>query len=196
MAGLETILEKIHSDAEARCTAILDVANKFADTVREDARVEGAAAAKAIAETAEQQQQSILQKAQSAAQAAKSRALLKEKVDIIREVIDEAVKALRAMPDADYAEALVALAAKNARPGEGVMRLSPSDLPRLTDGFTAKMNAALPAGAVLRVEPAASDLGGGCILVYGDIELNCTFAALTEAKSDELRDEVNRRLFG
>ncbi|NLX93741.1 MAG: hypothetical protein GXZ02_07760, partial [Clostridiales bacterium] len=43
------------------------------------------------------------------------------------------------------------------------------------------------------MEPAA--IADGFILVYGDIEMNCTFDALLEESHDELKEKIAQLFF-
>ena len=45
------------------------------------------------------------------------------------------------------------------------------------------------------VSPVPADIEDGFILKYGDIEVNCTFAALFRAYSQELQAKANELLF-
>ncbi len=47
----------------------------------------------------------------------------------------------------------------------------------------------------LELDSEPADISDGFILKYGDIEENCTFDAIFDAKRDELRDLVNKNLF-
>ena len=51
-------------------------------------------------------------------------------------------------------------------------------------------------GASLTLDEAPRDIDGGFVLIYGDIEENCSFEALFDAQKDRLQDEVRALLFG
>ena len=49
--------------------------------------------------------------------------------------------------------------------------------------------------AVLKVSKETAAIFGGFLLVYGDIEENCSFDALFSAVRENLQDKVNSLLF-
>lgn len=69
------------------------------------------------------------------------------------------------------------LAVKNAISGDGVMRFSKDDTAKLPQNFISNVNSALSGkGSVSLGEPC--DIDSGFMLVYGDIDVNCTFHRL------------------
>ena len=89
----------------------------------------------------------------------------------------------------DYFAALEKLAVRNACKGEGELRLSKRDLDRVPSGFADRINAALTDGSV-KLSGQSADIDNGFILVYGDIEMNCTFRALINEQKDIVREKV------
>lgn len=155
----------------------------------------GAAEASAMLEKAQRQADIILKKANSAAQTNRSREMLAEKVSMINEVIGQASEKIKALPDEEYSDALLALAVRFAQSGNGVMRLSCEDSARLSAGFEEELNKRISGKeASLRLETAEQETGG-FKLIYGDVEQNCTFDALIDSMRDELKDKINRELF-
>ncbi|HCA30486.1 MAG TPA: hypothetical protein DEP23_13475 [Ruminococcaceae bacterium] len=195
VAGLEKILEKIQNDSVKQCNEIITLAEREADAIREQARQQASAATSEILNKAEKQAAIILQKAESTAQNGQSRAVLAEKIAIIREVMDKAAAEIKSLPDGEYSEAFKKIALRYAKSGSGVFRLSPEDQARLPSDFETSLNQMLhEKGASLKMETAAIE-PGGFILVYGDIEQNCTIDSLIESMQDDLKDEINRILF-
>ena len=106
------------------------------------------------------------------------------------------IKRLRELPDADYFTVLQTLACSYARKGEGEMLLSQRDLQRLPAGFADTLNSMLKSqGAQVHIGARAAKIDGGFLLVYGDIEVNCSFEALLEASLEQVKDALNRELF-
>lgn len=195
MAGLEVILQTIADDSQKQCAAILARARQEAEELRTAAEQQADAQSADVLAQAQKQAEGMLQKADSAAKTIQSRALLAEKVAIIDEVLAEAVAALKSLPDDRYAATMQTLAVRYARPGEGVLRVSPEDAARLPVNFESSLNARLAGqGAALHVQTVPQAVGG-FVLVYGDMEQNCTVDALLSAMRDELKDSVNRALF-
>ena len=195
MAGLDAILEKIEKDSKKQCDAILEDARRRAQAICEQAKAEGKESADTILESAKRRAELVVRRAQSAADTNLKRALLAQKVDIIEEVLKAAVTRINSLPDTEYADALKKLAIRNALAGDGELHLSKADLARLPAGFESDLNSALAKkGASLQLREDDRVLGG-FILVYGDVEQNCTFEALIEAKREQLKDSINRELF-
>lgn len=116
--------------------------------------------------------------------------ILATKVDIINKTIDEAEKKLANMPEDEYFAALYALVKKYSQAAEGEMLLSSNDLGRLPKDFESKINEGLADGAKITVRKTATNISQGFILVYGDIEINCTFDALIDDARDDIKDEL------
>ncbi len=124
------------------------------------------------------------------------RALLSQKQALLDEVLRAAQDALLALPEREYFDFLIRLAADSAEGGAGVMLLSAKDLSRLPDGFHLALNRALPEGASLDIAPKGAGIDGGFILRYGDIEHNCSVSALFDEKREHLLDAAREVLFG
>ena len=74
----------------------------------------------------------------------------------------------------------------------GELLLNQKDLQRLPSDFE---NRVREAGLDARVSQTPADILGGFILKSGDIEENMDFAALLNARRDEIEDLINRDLF-
>jgi len=191
MTGTEKIIERIRSDSGRLCGDIIAQATRQAEEMIAAARAEGE---KHAADAAEKARSRALQSADAAQSAARQKAgllLLEAKNTAVNEVLSAAAQALKDLPEERYFSALRALAAENAMPGEGEMRLSLHDLGRLPPHFEEQINAALPGkNARIGIGARPAEIDGGFILVYGDIEVNCTFDALMQAKLDLLKETV------
>ena len=89
---------------------------------------------------------------------------------------------------------LARLAQKYAADGDAEMRLNAADLARLPAGFEDRLNKAVGRGHIA-VSKTPCDLPDGFLLVYGGIDVNCTFDALFEAEADALQDIAGGLLF-
>ena len=66
----------------------------------------------------------------------------------------------------------------------------------MSSAFENKLSSVLAeknASCVISKEPA--DIEGGLMLIYGDIEINCSFKAIIEAESDTLKAKINDIIF-
>jgi len=69
------------------------------------------------------------------------------------------------------------------------MLLSQKDLDRLPAGFANRLGD-------ITIAPQPVNISDGFILVYGDVEQNCTFDALVSARLDDIKDALNAYIFG
>lgn len=191
MTGTDKIIQRIQADSDRKCGEILAQAALEAEEITASATAEAEKISALDAEKTRSHAQQSAATAQSAARQKAGLMLLEAKAQAVNETLSAALQALQELPAEKYFSALMALAAENAMPGEGVMRLSRRDLDRLPPRFEEQVNATL-AGRSARIgisaEPAHID--GGFILVYGNIEVNCTFDALTQAKLDVLKETI------
>lgn len=195
MTGLNKIIERISQDSVAKCDGIIFDAQTEASKIKNAAIAEADALKQKAIEEANAQAKTITEMAESGAQLATRKKLLSTKIDIINDAINAAYKKIKEMPEKDYFAALYSLVKKYAQDTEGVMILSEKDLGRKPKDFEKKINEGLSKEAKLTVSDKPANIGEGFILVYGDIEINCTFEALIEDARDELKDTINNIIF-
>lgn len=194
MTGLEKILSTIEQDSNDRCREITEQAQKQAQEIID------AASAKAQ-EDIENAKASVDKKVaehdaaiEASVSMTKNRIILEGKLDIISSTLERALEVIKALPKKEYFEILKGLILKNVRKGEGVLRLSKEDTEKLPSNFIDSINNALKRGYKISLGESA-DIDSGFILVYGDIDINCSFDAVASAKREELRDTLNEMLF-
>ena len=121
---------------------------------------------------------------------------MKAKGEIIDETISKALEELKSLDDAAYFDVILNVIESNVQSKDGQIRFSKKDLDRMPAQMEEKISSiAQSAGGSLVLSKDAADIDDGFVLVYGDIEENCTFDALFAAKRDELRDIANKNLF-
>lgn len=194
MTGLESIISQITGDGEKEAAAILDEARKKADEIAENAKAEGAEKVRAVLKGGERQAQDIRDRAQSAAELEQRNQMLVFKQALIREAVDAARDSLESAPDEEYFNTLLTLYTRFAQEGRGEMHLNEKDIARLPDDFLARMRKAVP-GAEVTISPKPRKIDNGFLLVYGGVDINCTFRAIFEDASEELRDAAGKLLF-
>lgn len=200
MSGLEKILGVITSEAEAEAGQKLEAAKKAARAVEEEASLKAKTESERILAAAEADARNILERAKSAAALSERQLLLNTKQQLIGEVTAGALEQMKKLPDEDYFAVILRLAAAHSDNAPGVIRFSAADLGRLPENFAASLKAALKVAgkenASLNISDDAADIDGGFVLIYGDIEENCSFDALFAEQADVLLDVANRVLFG
>jgi len=197
MTGLEKILKAIEDEAQARADEIISEANKQAEQILSAARQEGELEAGKIAQKASEEVKSVLSRAESAAVLQERKAILEAKQQIINETIIKARASLSELSDKEYTDILIKLIKRYAHNEVGQIVFSANDKKRLPADFTDRLKQALAdkTGAALTLSEKTADINGGFLLVYGDIEENCSFDALFEAAREDLQDKVNSFLF-
>ncbi len=191
MNGSDRILSRIKSDCDASVRAIEEQARKDCDRITADAQHEADKQAAAIAAQAAQKHAQTDASAKSRAQLQKRNALLKRR----REEIDKTVEGLQQyfldLNDCEYFEAVYRLASQ-LKGKSGEIFLNARDLERKPQNFEKRLSAA---GLNATVSQTPADISGGFILKCGDVEENMEFAAIINAKRDEIEDLINRELF-
>ena len=195
MTGLEKIVAAIREQAQADADAIITSATAKAEQIINDARAESRALCAQIEEDAKAQAEQIGRTASSAAALEKRRRALKAKQELLVKTVEQALEALHTLPEEEYFNLLVKMAAANAEPGKGEMLLSERDKSRCPGDFESRLSSALPADAKLSVSDKTRPIDGGFILRYGNIELNCSFRAIFDARREELTDAIRGILF-
>lgn len=194
MAGLDNIIGRISQDSVQQCDSILAEARKQAAQIKEKAGSVSEKETGTVLAEAKKQAAAIVETAQSGSVLEGKNLLLADKVSIINDTIQEAQKKLCGLPAQEYFAAVYKLIGAYALDEQGTIVLSQKDLDRLPPDFQGRVDEAAGAGK-LTVSNEPRNIGGGFILVYGDIELNCTFEALIEEKRDELKDTINQIIF-
>lgn len=189
MSGLDRIIEKINADSLASCREITDQAQKRAQDIVSDADERAEQVYAEIIADAKKKAQSIMTMSEANVSGIARRAELSAKVEAVDAAIEAAYDAMCDMGADEYFAALEKLAVRNAGKGEGELRLSKRDLDRVPSGFADRINAALTDGSV-KLSGQSADIDNGFILVYGDIEMNCTFRALINEQKDIVREKV------
>ncbi|WP_322169583.1 V-type ATP synthase subunit E [Acutalibacter caecimuris] len=194
MTGLDSIISQIAGDGQKEAEEILAEARKQAGEIADNAKSEGAEKVRATLKDGERRAQDIRDRAQSAADLVQRNEMLVFKQALIREAVDAARDSLENAPDQAYFETLLTLYKRFAQEGRGEMRLNKKDIDRLPDDFLARMRKAVPEAEVT-ISPKPHKIESGFMLVYGGVDINCTFRAIFEDAWEELRDAAGRLLF-
>jgi V/A-type H+-transporting ATPase subunit E len=68
-------------------------------------------------------------------------------------------------------------------------------LKRLPKNFESELNNLLLAGCTVTISTKPENIDGGFVLVYDDIEQNCSFSSLLAAQIDAIKDELYAKMF-
>ena len=195
MTGLEKIVATIMEEAQAEANAVIDQAHAEAARILSEEKSRSDALCAEIEASARQRATDIERAAGSAAELQRRRRLLEAKQGMLAHTMEEALKELYALPKEEYFNLLIQMASACAEPMAGELLLSGRDLSRCPEDFIQQLGQALPKGAALSLSQETRPIDGGFILKYGDIELNCSFRAVFDARREELTDKVRGILF-
>lgn len=197
MTGLEKIIKAIESEAKANSERIIAEAKEESEKILALAKSEADAKSVEIAKMPASEVEAIINRAQSGARLIKRQTILNAKQKMINDIVEKAKKKLTSLPDTEYFEIILQIAKKHAHPEEGIIMFSREDLERLPKKFEKSLKEAIKDidKASLTISKEDAQVDSGFILVYGDIEENCSFDALFSGAKDELLDKVNAFLF-
>ncbi len=196
MTGLEKIVKEIADEASAEAKTTLENAKAEADDILAQAKSEADALREKSEADAQKHRSELEQSRNSALALQKRQRLLETKQALLSETLEKARKELYALPVDLYFTLLLKLAAQAAEEGKGEMMLSEQDAARLPQDFEAKLAAVLPSGSTITLLKETRPVDGGFVLKYGDVEANCSFAAIFDARREEFADIISPILFG
>ncbi|MGF7144623.1 V/A-type H+-transporting ATPase subunit E [Anaerotaenia torta] len=197
MTGLEKILEAIEADARKEADAVIAKAKGEAEVILAEARKEAEVNGRRIAEKSEEDVRLVRHRAESAAVLQEKKMILDSKQQIISNIITSARNKLSQMPSSEYTDIILSIIKKHAHNEQGEILISDADKRRLTPDFAGRLTEALKdkPGAQLRITEGKPGFEGGFLLVYGDVEENCSLDALFAEQRENLLDKVNSLLF-
>jgi len=195
MSGLDKILEHINTEAKDAADVLLAGAKDQAQKLLENAKADAKAREAAIVKQSALDQAAAEKRIKSAAELKEKRMILEAKQKEIEDVLKAAQDHLVELPEDVYFETILKMIKKYAQPQDGTIKFSAKDLQRLPEGFEQKIAAALDGKASLKISDESANICGGFILVYGDIEENCSFDALISAAKENLQDKIGQILF-
>ncbi|MBR4240645.1 MAG: hypothetical protein IKR97_00320 [Eubacterium sp.] len=193
MTGLEKIISQIEYESDDRCRSVIDDAGIKANSIIKEAEEKAKAFLEESSAENAKKLENIRQSAVSSSELAKNKILLKSKLEIIDEMLEKALDEIRNLPEKEYFEILKGLILSNAKEGKGLLCLSQKDKSSLPENFLDEVNKSLEGGEIALGNTAP--INGGFILIYGDIDINCSFDSIAASKRDELRDALNGILF-
>lgn len=196
MSGLDKIIADIGESAQNQYNDIIAAAEKEADALLKSEKT----AADSDAESYVNRAKERIKTAENAEEASNEmllrQGILKAKLSIIDETREKAVNEILVLDEKEYFAALKKVILGNyLKASSGLLRLNEADRKRLPADFLESLNKELSGGAELKLDEKTANIRGGCILVYGDIEENCSFDAIAASLKDTLRDETYKILF-
>ena len=192
MAGIDKIVDQIMSKAQSEAQSILAEAQKKADEITADFKADGNKSAAAIAEKSKSEIESYGNRVQSTIDLNRRQAFLQAKQELISEILEKAYNELSNCPDTEYFDMILKLLEQNVQSGNGEVAFCEKDLKRMPADFVSKADEiAKAAGGSLKLSDKKPGIENGFVLVYGDIEENCSLRAIFDARREELVDLVH-----
>ena len=185
MSGLDNIVEEIRNQSKQEADEILKEADVFCkdymNKIKKDVEVEVVSIEKTV----------------SGMEFLERNSILRAKQQVIEQAIDKARESIAGLNDEEYFNVLEKLLRKNVQQGKGKICFSKKDLDRIPNGFEDRVKEIVAENQgelVIDKEPA--NIKDGFVLVYGEIEENCTLKALFDSNIDRIKDIANKQLFG
>ena len=191
MTGSEKIVARINDNAEKRAAETIVAAEKKADEIIKAADEKANEDKEKIIASANEKAARIGKTAISSAELEKRNVVLFCKRNEIELTLKKAAEHLQTLDDNGYAEFVKRLIEKNALDMEGRIILSPRDTARIKDA----LGSYISSKGLTVAEDEKRVIDGGFVLVYNDVEINCTISAMIEEKREILEDIINKNLF-
>ena len=196
MAGLDEILNMISAQQKQTEDSIIKAAESKAEQIIKEGESKAQAAYDEYIRKTTTQHERDYENNRNAIDAEMKRKILSCKVELINTAIEKTIQKLKNLPDMDYFDLIARLAEKHMRAGEGTISFGSSDLKRLPADLESRLNEkASVSGGSIKISSESADIEDGFILSYGLISENCSFRAIIESESEEVRDIAARELF-
>ena len=195
MTGLDRIIEKILLQSQENCNAILNEASLEVKKIISEAREKANKESAEIVSKAKAEAKKIEAVAKSSAESITRNRYLEIRNAILNDIISAAYLEIEKFSDEEYFAMLKRLCIKNALEGECEMHLNGYDIGRLPDDFEMSINSEIYEKGAVHICVTPADIDKGFILVYGDVEINCTLKAVFDENMDRLKDMLSTALF-
>ena len=195
MTGLERIVEKITAENKQATDAMLEKTGEQANRMLAEAREDANAKAERVVDEAKKEADRIVGVAKSQAESITRKRYLQVRNAVVNDILSAAYERIESFDDEHYFDLLLRLCIRNAEKGEGVLCMNARDLARMPADFEEKINSAIYETGAVQVSRDPIAIENGFVLVYGDIEVNCTLRAVFDERMDELKDLLNPMLF-
>ncbi len=197
MTGLEKILDEIKAQSRQAVEQIESEGRKIADDMIKE-QEEKINSKKAVFEKELEQTSKLdLEKGISSAISQKKKMILEEKQNIISDIIEKSKNYIKNLSKDEYMTFLEKIALKYAHKEEGKIRLTASDKDSIGQELVSRLNAKLSENSkgTLVLDDQVSNEKSGFVIIYKDVEENCSLEAIFSEKRELLEDKINSFLF-
>ena len=193
MAGIESITEQIISDAKSSAQSRIARARNEAESIKAKKKALGEEEREKLIAEAQSAIDKLSENRAASGKVTFKREILKGKVELIDEVIEEAKKRIINLPEEERFNMIERFVTASSEGIDGVLYLSPRDFEAVDGNFCKKLSELTNTTVTLAGQPG--NFEAGCILVCEECEYNGTLDALCEDKKDYIRDKVRAVLF-
>lgn len=190
MTGLENIIKQIENESKLRIDEITKKAEADAADIIRNAENEAKGISEDFEKMIKEKTAEIIERGEAADALEFRRSVLFKKQEIIERVLKNAKQELINQEPDGYFEFLEKLLEMYAQNDSGYIVMSEKDKNNITKDFKKALK-----GHGLEISKDSIGDVGGFVLVYGSIEVNCTFEAIFDAYNEELSDMLNSFLF-
>ncbi|EJU22173.1 ATP synthase, subunit E [Peptoanaerobacter stomatis] len=197
MTGLEKILDEIKAQSRQTVEQIESEGRKIADDMIKE-QEEKISSKKAVFEKELEQTSKLdLEKGISSAISQKKKMILEEKQNIISDIIEKSKNYIKNLSKDEYMTFLEKIALKYAHKEEGKIRLTASDKDSIGQELVSRLNTKLSENSkgTLVLDDQVSNEKSGFVIIYKDVEENCSLEAIFSEKRELLEDKINSFLF-
>ena len=197
MTGLDKVVVRILSEAENDAGRMIREAEERSREISEAADEKIAQMRRASEEEILAESESIFSRAESSAGMQKRNIILRAKGAALDRAFAEAEAALNSLPDDEYVGLLSSLA-KRVITGTGAVacsvKLNAADRSRAGEALIARLSSDFP-GIRFTLSDDAARISGGMLLDLGDVDADCSTAALVSEFRADLEANVCELLF-
>ncbi len=190
MTGLENIILQIKLEADNKIHKTEAESARRVKEIIEDAQKQKEEILDTYREITEQKRKAIEDRTKTLKKTELNNSVLAKKQAIIRDITEKAKKRIKCFESEEYFKFLLKLLQKYCLNEKGQILLSPDDVKRMPTGFSQEIKK-----RSLEVKGVLKSQGDGFVLVYGNIEVNCTIDELFQSKKSEICDLINGLLF-
>ncbi len=190
MTGLDKIIEQIREEARISSEQAIAKTKEEVEGILAEGLQDREAFKTAFLAQTDTQVELLLSRGEAAAALQKRKILLKEKQQMIRRIMEKAKESILNLPENEYFELLLKMIDRYAKDGKCSILLSKRDRERAPENFLQELN-----NRSMILSGESDKIDGGFILVYGDIEENCSLEALFAVSKEVLQDKISALIF-
>lgn len=197
MTGLEKILNEIKKECQENIEKIENEGKQVAEEMIKLEQEKIDQKKKMFDTELEKIVKLDLEKGVSSALSQKKKMILEEKQKSISNIIEKTKEYIKNLPNEEYISFLQKIIVKYAHSEKGKIRLNKVDKERFGPELIERLNTALSQNGKGQVEldDKLSTEKTGFVIVYNDVEENCSLEAIFSEKRELFEDKINSFLF-